>query len=197
MGGKMLKIRKIGLFCLILSFCLTGLAFAEKTRPLQISVWDPIQLINDQNSIAGLRFNLIYTNSQDVAGLTLSTGWANTNRDMRGVSLGPVNWTNGSSYGVNLGILNYVGARSVGLEIGAVNITKADFSGFETGIVNYVGGIGAGFQLGIVNYAKNMSGVQVGLFNATDNLQGLQIGASNYNGNEDPMIWMTLVNWSF
>jgi uncharacterized protein YjbI with pentapeptide repeats len=238
----MIQIKKVGLFCLIISLCLTSLAFAEKTIPLQLSVWEPIQLVNSQNSIAGLRFNLLYTDNLDMSGLTLSAGWAKTSRNMSGIALGPVNWTNGLVYGFNAGILNYGGSRRVGLDVGmvniakgnatgaqlgitnwdfgyfhgaqigvvnytgenfvglglgAVNITKGDFSGFEAGIVNYVRGTTVGFQLGIFNYAKNMSGLQIGLFNGADNLQGLQTGISNYNGNEDPMIWMALANWSF
>ena len=234
--------RKIGLLCLIIFLSLTSAAFAEKTSPLQLSVWNPVQLVNAQNSVAGLRFNLLYTDNLDSSGLTLSMGWAKTSRNMSGITLGPVNWTDGLSYGFNAGILNYGGSRRVGLDIaavnivkgnatglqmgvanwnygyfhgaqigvvnyttedfvgldlGAVNITKGNFSGFEAGIVNYVGGVAAGFQLGVFNYAKNMSGLQIGLMSGTDNLQGFQLGASNYNGNEDPMIWMIFANWSF
>ena len=125
-----------GLFLFFL-FCVTSLAFAEGTKPVQLAFWSPVQLFSADNSIKGFRLNLFYTDNQDVSGVTLGAGWAKTSGNMKGASLGAVNWTDGLSFGFKGGIFNYTGNRSVGLDIGAVNIGQGDTTGAQLGVVNW------------------------------------------------------------
>ena len=184
-----------GLFLFFL-FCATSLVFAEGTKPVQFALWSPVQLFSADNSIKGLRLNLFYTDNQDVSGVTLGAGWAKTSGNMKGASLGAVNWTDGLSFGFKGGILNYAGNRSVGLDIGAVNIGQGDTTGAQLGIVNWNEGFFHGWQCGAVNYANGpFIGFQDGFINiAKDKFSGFQCGFINYVGGTMTGFQLGLIN---
>lgn len=176
--------KKIIGFCLVSTFFLASLSFAEGTKPVQFSIFSPIQIFSAKNSISGLRFNLIYSDNKNISGLTLSTGWNNTKADIKGIELGVANWAGGLSYGWRNSLLNYTGKRFVGLDIGAVNIVKGDATGVELGIANWNWGFSHGYQGGVVNYTdKSFVGWQDGVVNITKgDFSGLQTGVVNYTG---------------
>jgi hypothetical protein len=136
-------------------------------KPIQLSLFSPIQLVSEENAISGVRLSLLYGRNTYVTGLDLGL-----------VS----HSTSGKSKGVQVAVVGLVDADFVGFQYTAVNITEGNFEGFQWGIVNYAG-YANGFQLGLVNYAERMKGLQLGLVNIIK------------QGGQFPVF--PIVNWSF
>jgi hypothetical protein len=131
------------LFGLIISF--PALINAQE-KPIQLSLFNPIQIFPESSSIAGFRFNLIYGKNANVTGL----------------DLGLVNQTTGA---VQWGGLNLTDGGFKGWQAGFVNISKGSSLGLQTAGVNYHLGHFNGLQFSIVNYAATLKGLQIGLIN--------------------------------
>lgn len=154
-----------GLAALALIFIYTPVQAQD--RPIQIALITPVQIFPEENSISGIRLNLIYGRNVSITGL----------------DLGLVNHTTtGKSKGIQFGIVGLVDSDFVGWQDNWVNVTKGRFEGFQWGAVNYTKNM-KGFQLGLVNYAENMYGLQVGLVNIIQ------------QGGAFPVF--PIVNWSF
>ena len=139
-----------------LLFCLVVLLFSKvnilkaQDKPIQIALFNPVQIFDENTSITGIRLNLIYGKNTQVSGLD----WGLVNHITSGVSMG-----------VQFGLVGIVDADYIGWQDNGVNITKGKFEGLQWGVVNYAGTI-SGVQIGIVNYATNMTkGLQIGLIN--------------------------------
>ena len=141
-------------------------AMAQK-KPIQLSLFSPIQIVPETYSISGIRLSLIYGKNTSVSGLD----WGLVTQT-----------TSGMSKGVQLGL---------------VALADANFTGFQYNFVNSVRGNFEGFQWGFVNYAKNANGFQLGFVNYAGRLKGLQIGLVNIikQGGQFPIF--PIVNWSF
>ena len=118
-------------------------------NPIQLSLFNPIQIVPENESVSGLRLNLIYTNNINVTGL----------------DLGLVNKTTGKQLGVQWGLVNLTDGGFSGWQAGAVNVTKGSSVGLQTGWVNYHEGHFNGLQFSIVNYSASLKGLQLGLIN--------------------------------
>lgn len=199
------------------SFVLILMSFdarAEETKPVQLAIFEPMQLVPKEDSVAGPRLSVFYTVNKNVSGFDLV--WLGVNKttgDMKGVEIGLGNWVEGAAGGIQIGLVNHAGHRFKGLQYGFANVVEGDTSGIQWGLVNwsegYMHGLQAGllnvskgaskgFDLGVVNYNEgSFEGVQLGFINYSKSLNGLQIGLANYNGNKKPMEFMVLVNWSF
>ena len=153
------------LFLLIVPALPKSLLAAEK--PIQLSLFNPIQLFPEDNAITGLRLNLLYGKNTTVVGLDF--GLINQN-------------TSGSSKGYQTGL---------------VGLVDADFVGWQNNIVNIVKGNFEGYQLGVVNHSNYANGVQLGLVNYARTLKGLQIGLVNIIGQGGQFPIFPIVNWSF
>lgn len=138
-----------------------------KEKPIQLSIFSPIQLFSEESPIVGLRLSLLYGRNVSVTGLD----WGLVNHT-----------TTGTSKGVQFGLVSLVDANFVGFQNSVINITKGDFEGFQWGIFNHANHAN-GFQLGIVNYAVTMKGLQIGLINIIK------------QGGQFPVF--PFVNWSF
>ncbi|MBT8377683.1 MAG: hypothetical protein KJN64_00475 [Ignavibacteria bacterium] len=134
------------LLCLI--FIIAAITKAQE-KPIQLSLFNPIQIFPESSSIAGLRFNLIYGKNANVTGL----------------DLGLVNQTTGTQTGVQWGGLNLNDGGFKGWQSGFVNVTKGSSLGLQTAAVNYHLGHFNGLQFSIVNYAETLKGLQIGLIN--------------------------------
>jgi hypothetical protein len=127
----------------------------------------PVQIFHEDDTISGIRLNLLYGRNASVMGL----------------DMGLVNHvTTGISTGVQYGAVGLVDSDFVGLQNNLVNATNGKFDGFQMGIVNYAK-IANGFQLGFVNYAESMRGLQIGIVNIIQ------------RGGAFPVF--PIVNWSF
>ncbi len=151
----------------ILALVLLAQPLLAQEKPIQLSLFAPVQLISEDEAIAGIRLSLLYGKNKYVSGLD----WGLVNHS-----------TEGRSVGVQFGFVGLNDADFMGWQNTAVNLTKGNFEGFQWGIVNYAGHA-SGFQLGLVNYAVTMRGLQIGLVNIIK------------QGGQFPVF--PIVNWSF
>lgn len=164
---------------------------AERTKPVGVALFNPVQWPDEHKSIKGVRLNAIYAKNRNLTGLDLGL-------------LLPVNHLTGTMKGVQLGLYNQVDGNAKGVQWGLVNQTRGSFKGFQFSWVNLNHGSFQGLQLGLYNEAPDLTGSQLGLFNRTENLQGLQVGLINMKGhrggplpNSVPAKTFPIVNWSF
>ena len=146
---------------------LSSSSATAQTRPIQLALFNPIQIFPEQDAISGIRLNLIYSKNTTVSGL----------------DIGLVN--------------HITGSPSVGLQWSLVGIVDGDFTGLQAGMVNLTKQKSEGLQWGLYNSGGHVSGVQVGIVNVTDTMYGLQIGLINVirTGGQFPVF--PIVNWSF
>ena len=156
---------KLILGVIILSFGLiTEEALAQKSKPVQVSIINPVQLFNEDTSIKGIRLNLLYGKNESMHGLDVGLVNQVGNGGFKGMQYGFVNITDAEAKGLQLGVVNFNKGNTVGLQWGGVN-TSPDMKGFQYGVVNHAGNM-RGFQLGFINYAEAMDkGLQIGLLN--------------------------------
>jgi hypothetical protein len=151
----------------ILTLVLFAQPILAQEKPIQLSLFSPIQIVPPDQAVAGVRLSLLYGENTYVSGLD----WGLVSHS-----------TSGMSKGVQFGLVGIVDEDFTGWQNTAVNITKRNFEGFQWGIVNYAGHA-SGFQLGIVNYAVTMKGLQIGIVNIIK------------QGGQFPVF--PIVNWSF
>jgi hypothetical protein len=133
---------------IVLMLTISGNLFAQD-NPFQLSLFDPIQIVPNSESISGIRLNLIYSKNVNVTGFD----W------------GLVNVTTGKELGVQWGGVNITEGGCTGWQAGFVNVSHGDFVGLQTSWVNYHGGYFNGLQFSIVNYTETLKGLQLGLIN--------------------------------
>ena len=151
----------------ILTIVLMTQPVLAQEKPIQLSLFSPIQLVPEDDAISGVRLSLLYGRNKYVSGLD----WGLVSHS-----------TSGRSVGVQFGGVGLVEADFMGWQSNVVNITEGNFEGFQWGVVNYAGHA-SGFQLGLVNYAASMKGLQIGLVNIIK------------QGGQFPVF--PIVNWSF
>lgn len=173
--------KRIGAFVFLFLFMAVGTVLAEK--PVQLSVFNPVQLVPETESIGGLSLNLIYVVNQDVTGLSISFPGVNRAKgNVKGVQWGLGNWVDGDTFGWQAGAVNRTGARFVGLQDGWVSITEGDFTGLQGGLVAWTEGFFHGWQSGFVTYnAGRFVGLQSGFVNISKGeASGVELGAVNW-----------------
>jgi len=138
-----------------------------QNKPIQLSLFTPVQIFPEATPITGIRFNLLYGRNVRVQGL----------------DFGLVNHTTTGHF--------------KGVQMGLVGIVDADFDGFQDNAVNIVKGRAEGFQWGFVNYAVSASGFQLGFVNYAGTMKGLQIGLVNIIRQGGAFPVFPIVNWSF
>ena len=177
----MRRVQFFAIFALLL-LIISVKDISAQDKPIQLALINPVQIFDENTSIAGLRINFIYGKNARVSGL----------------DLGLVNHiTSGVSKGVQFGLIGIVEADYMGWQDNAANITNGNFEGLQWGIVNY-GGHVSGVQLGFVNYSGSVSGVQIGFINYAANMsKGLQIGLINIINKGGQFPFFPIVNWAF
>lgn len=171
-----------GLFVVLLVLVLMPVSGDAEEKPVQLSLFTPIQIFPEETSITVFRFNLIYGSNASVTGLDLGL----VNRT-----------TSGVSKAFQIGLVSWVEADFVGFQWGAINMVKNDCTGFQYGPVNVVKNDFKGFQWGFVNYTKHARGFQLGVINYTETGYGLQIGLINIIREGGFLPFFPIVNWSF
>ncbi len=152
---------------LFLSFTLSITISAEEAKPIQLSLFNPIQLVSEGEAVRGIRLSLLYGKNTSVTGLD----WGLVTHTTSGLSKG--------------------------VQLGFVNMNEANFVGFQHGFVNSVKGNCEGFQWGFVNHAQNMNGFQLGIINHAGTMKGLQIGLINVIKQNGQFPIFPIINWSF
>ena len=154
---------------LLLSFLVVSSAtvFADD-GPIQLALFNPVQIVPEGSSVTAFRLNLIYSKNQSVTGL----------------DLGLVNMCSGGT--------------SKGLQWGAVGINYGSFIGWQGNwLVSIADDNMEGLQTGFYTRSGHAGGVQIGLLNMTDTMNGLQIGLLNFIKEGGFMPFFPIVNWSF
>jgi hypothetical protein len=152
--------------CLMALMALSTQVYAQ-SKPVQLSLFTPVQIFDESIPIEGVRLSLLYGRSVSVTGLD----WGLVNHT-----------TSGKSMGAQFGLVGVADADFVGLQNNLVNVVERDFEGVQWGVVNYAD-FTNGLQLGFVNYSGTMKGIQIGFVNV--------IG----KGGQFPVF--PIVNWSF
>lgn len=170
--------KSMTLLIAIVSFLTAG-AFAQQTEyyaepgpfyPLQIGLYPTLQIIHFEESVVGVRLNLI-----------------GDNRNMTGLDVGIINQTDEKFRGVQFGVVNLCVGNSQGVHVGLINHTNGDMKGFQ-GIpfiswwnaINVVHGHCSGAQGGFFNQAQSLGGIQGGLINLAYDAEGFMGGLYNY-----------------
>lgn len=137
------------LFAVLLTVSLFGTQSFAGDKPINIALVTPIQIFKSNESITGLRWNIIY----------------GKNANMTGIDFGIANHATGQMQGIQWGVVNLAGQGGAGIQWGYVNIDKGGkYTGLQYGWYNEANEY-AGLQLGLVNWAQSMNGLQIGLIN--------------------------------
>jgi energy-converting hydrogenase Eha subunit A len=162
-------VKKLAVLCTVVLAALlfVGVPAIAQEKPIQLSLFNPIQLFPESTPIKGLRLNLIY----------------GSNVSMTGLDFGLVNQTSTGPF--------------VGVQFGGVGLADSDFTGWQDCWVNVTKGKMEGFQWGLVNYANHASGFQLGFVNYAVTMHGLQIGLVNIIKQGGQFPFFPIVNWSF
>ncbi len=136
-------------------------------KPVNLSLFTPISIAKETDSVSAFRFNLLY----------------GKNTSVKVVDIGLVNHT--------------TSGLSKGFQWGVVNIAEGDFKGLQLATVTYNPGSFHGMQWGVVNHTMNGDGLQVGFVNYAQKYHGLQIGVVNIIRQDGFLPVFPIVNWSF
>ena len=154
-------------FAIISMLAIPAFAQTDDAHGFQLSLITPVQIVHQDQSVTGLRINLIY----------------GSNKSVTGVDWGLINRTTGDG--------------SMGAQFGFVGIANSDFSGYQDNFFNIVEGDMHGSQVGVVNYSHYAHGFQFGLINYAATMKGLQLGLINIIGQGGAFPIFPIVNWSF
>lgn len=174
---KQITFTTIIIFLAILIFASSGIADSA----LQLALFNPVQIVDETESITGARFNLIYGKNASISGL----------------DFGLINYLTDSCIGIQSGLIGVVGSNFTGCQNNEfINVTKGTFLGFQGGIFNKGGSVN-GIQFGIFNGTNNLSGLQLGFINYAGTVKGLQIGVLNFIKTGGILPVMPIVNWTY
>ena len=126
----------------------TNAVAVTSTKPIQLALVPDVQLVPQEESVAGFRLNIY-----------------GCNQDVTGVDIGLVHQADGNFRGAEFGIVNMVHGDYSGMQLaGIYSDTKAQITGWQVGMGTHAGYM-KGVQLGFVNMADDMTGIQIGLVN--------------------------------
>jgi len=163
----MLKWSTLLLGLVLISMLLSTEPILAQDKPIQVSLFTPVQIFPEQTPITGVRLSILYGRSVSVTGL----------------DVGLVNHT--------------TTGESMGLQYGIVGMTEHNFRGWQDNFVNIVQNEFEGLQMGVVNYAESASGLQLSIVNYAGSMHGLQIGLVNIIKRNGAFPVFPIVNWSF
>jgi hypothetical protein len=140
---------KLTLLMVLITISLLTSEMMAQEKPIQLSLFNPIQIVPEDQSVKGFRFNLIYGKNVEVTGL----------------DIGLVNMTTGLETGVQWGGVSITDGGFVGWQSNFATISKGKSTGVQWSTVNYHDGHFHGLQVAVVNYATTMRGIQIGFLN--------------------------------
>ena len=135
------------LYAIVLAILATSSVFAQG-KPVQLALFNPLQIVPEDESISGFRLSLIY----------------GRNANMTGLDWGLVTKTTGNFSGVQWGFVGLVDGNFEGWQDNFVSITNGSFKGLQMGAYNSADFVN-GVQFGLINTAGSMKGIQLGLLN--------------------------------
>jgi hypothetical protein len=159
-----------------------GSASAQEESPIQLSLFNPVQLVPETKGVSAIRLNLIYTK----------------NASMSGFDFGLVNKTTGDGVGLMWTGVGMTDGNFTGWQGSMVGIVGGNFVGWQEGLVNICDGRFKGLQTALIyNTTNHCKGLQFALVNSTETMEGIQIGLLNFIKKGGAFAWFPIVNWSF
>ncbi|MDH4070518.1 MAG: hypothetical protein OEV30_08840 [Ignavibacteria bacterium] len=135
--------------------------------PIQLSLFSPVQIIQENHAVEAFRFSLIYGRNKSVTGL----------------DLGLVNVS--------------TGGVSKGIQYGIIGVNNGSFIGWQSNFVSMTSGTMEGLQMGAFTSNGHTSGIQIGILNMTETMNGVQLGLLNFISKDGFLPFFPIVNWSF
>lgn len=123
-------------------------AASAQDSPVQLALFDPVQIVPAGESISGLRLSLLY----------------GRNLNMKGFDWGLVTRTTGNLTGVQWGLVGMVDGDAKGWQYNLVSLTNGSFTGLQMGGYSSAGYIN-GLQFSLINNTGTIKGIQLGLIN--------------------------------
>ncbi len=174
--------------------------------PLQMSIWNTIQLAHEDRNVYGLKLNLPYGKNRNIYGIdvglaSLSTGdvkgiqvnglfnGGDKDKDMMGVqiAIAGMNFADKAT-GIQIAGLGNCASAMTGIQIAGLTNVDVSFSescikGVQVaGLTNFALGDARCTQVaGLLNGANQMTGIQLGAVNFGMDFWGIQIGIVNYS----------------
>ena len=137
-------------------------ASAQEAKFINLALWDPIQIFNNETAIHGFRLN-IYGN----------------NTELKGLDIGVVNRITGNTTGLQFGIVNWTEGDFTGWQNAPVQKVDGFMLGLQIGQLFTMNGSGKGLQVSALTMSEDFIGLQVGIVNYSVKIHGLQIGLIN------------------
>jgi len=156
-----------------------GLAAQDQTRPIEVSLFSPVQIMGPDADIAGIRLSIYGRNAS-----------------MQGLDFSLIGHTTGVTKGVQFGFVGVAEGGFQGFQNTVVNISQGPTTGFQLGLYNDAAS-GDVLQVGFFNRLGSGSGFMLGFVNWADNFRGLQIGIVNVIKVSDGHVFLPIVNWRF
>ena len=167
----------------VLCLLLLAPAVALADGPVNLALFNPVQIVKEDQSVTALRISLLYGRNVDQQGLDLSLVGRNTG-DFMGVQFAAVGLVD----------RDFTGLQSTWLAA----VTNGNMQGVQWAAYTHAGMGSSGLQVGLVNTADDFSGLQFGLINMAETMRsGLQIGLVNIINNKEKMKVFPIVNWKF
>lgn len=174
---------KKSILAAVLFSLLLAPAAALADGPVNLSLFAPVQIVKEDQSVTALRISLIYGKNVDMQGLDLSLVGKNT----------------GSFTGVQFAAVGLVDGDFTGLQNSwLASVANGNMQGLQWAVYTHAGTGSSGVQLGLLNTADDFSGLQFGLVNIAESMRsGLQIGLVNIINNKEKLKVFPIVNWKF
>lgn len=156
----------------------------QESAFFQVSLFNPVQIFNEERDISGIRGSLLYGKNRNVRGLDLFNFGVARSENFSGLAVCLYyciggNWVEKDAKGVQITEVNYVGNNAKGVQIAGVNYVGNNAKGFQLGSGNWVDNQFSGLQMGVINRGHEVRGVQVGGINYAYRMKGVQIGVIN------------------
>lgn len=172
-------------------FLLTAYCAEDSPRapwtPVQVSLWPSLQAFGEHRNVYGLRLNLLYGSSADMAGLDLGLVRSRSHHMMGVQVTGFFNECRDDAYGLQVALFgNRVGGDATGIQLSPLSLlfepvqndVRGRFIGLQLGD-NEVKGDAVGLQVGWNEVDGDGYGVQVGWNEVEGKSYGLQLGFAN------------------
>ena len=174
------------------------------STPFQLAIWPPVQILDKDYEVTGLRLSIPVGQNRSMYGLDLGllatmTGEKGSPGEVRGIQYATgANDVVGNVAGVQIaGMINKVEGTVTGVQSAfLVNEVREAFTGIQIGaFINIAHKTLKGLQVAIFNeQEEETEGLQFGAINTTGG--GFQIGLLNYN-RRGVLPWMAVCNFSY
>jgi hypothetical protein len=152
-------------------------------RPINLTIFNPVQLFKETDDVSGLRLNLLYGRNANMGGIDLGFGAGHATGDFTGVQWHVV--------------ASLVDGDFTGWQHAFFSRTRGEFYGVQISAINVCESRTEGVQFGFFNMTEDMHGLQIGIVNLTERMYGLQIGLLNIIKQKDKLPILPIVNWTF